>query len=1054
MRRYASIWQGEGSAMSKTSMQPGSATRRAFNGGPAGRNVPEAGGCRLVCRLRGATPFTLALMLSAGCASQAVQPQSEQRASRADDLLIVDCLLPGQVRKLGRRLTYLAPRRAVKTAATDCEIRGGEYVAYDRANYATALKVWLPQAQEGDPQAQTYVGEIYEKGLDIAPDYEVAALWYRKAAEQGDSRAQINLGYMYEKGLGVDPDVVEALNWYRRASGLSGGELEYASSVALAARQAQRRELDRLRAAEAEQRREVEALQAQLAQTQQTLSTRREQLEYSRREVAQMRQQLAATPKPGATATGAVAAGDVARLETELRESRSERQALQARIEQQKQDTAVLRQHLDQVRAELEQRKAGIQRAEAELARNRAAIEAERAAATADREEMRRLDEIARKRAATLAAQQKRVEELEAELQHASQAGGEQQAIANRVADAEAERDALREELAKKQQEVARLTAELDRQNLELEQRREALQAAQEALAKARADLGLQQAATNRDQTVIDLLNAEVNRQERVVQVQQEEMRWLEKEIEEQRQQLETALAAAKARQRELQSALSERDTLVKTLQEELAAAEERLADSLEELAVREQELADERRRAQLERQQLEQRQQIVAVQAETQRAQLEKELQRREARIRQQQAEIEQLQQRVSQERSRLAALEGANEDAEPAPAIEIIEPPLVYTRGGPATVNLRFQVGTIEVIGRVDPADELLSFRVNDQPASVDTSGLFTARVAVENADTPVNVVAVDKGGNRTAVDFVLVPAEGEAAAQVRAAAPKAPIGIDFGRYFALVIGNERYQSFPDLSTPRNDARAVASLLRDRYGFDVQLLLDADRYSILSALNELRESLTPDDNLLIYYAGHGEIDERGGRGHWLPVDAEPNNDATWLSNSTITDILSVMPARHVLVVADSCYSGSMTRTSVARLPEGMPEAARVKWYRAMTRIRARTALTSGGVRPVLDTGGGEHSIFARAFLEALRSNKEVLDGFGLYWAVQQNVRRSALALRSDQIPQYAPLQYAGHECGEFFFLPASLAVQTPGEAEARWRLTRRVPEGDHVTG
>src|SRR5690606_16821753 len=119
----------------------------------------------------------------------------------ADDLMIIDCLLPGQVKKLGSFTTYLTARRPIKTTATDCEIRGGEYVSFDRADYATALKIWLPQAQAGDAEAQTYVGEIYEKGLGLKPDYQAAAVWYAKAAEQNFSRAQINLGNLYEKGL-------------------------------------------------------------------------------------------------------------------------------------------------------------------------------------------------------------------------------------------------------------------------------------------------------------------------------------------------------------------------------------------------------------------------------------------------------------------------------------------------------------------------------------------------------------------------------------------------------------------------------------------------------------------------------------------------------------------------------------------------------------------------------------------------------------------------------------------------------------------------------------
>jgi len=126
------------------------------------------------------------MLLVAGCLSSKV-PGGQAAApiltaAKVDDLFIVDCLLPGQIRQLGG-LAYVTPREAIKTAAGDCQIRGGEYVAFDRANYATALKVWLPTAEQGDAAAQTYVGEIFEKGLGVSPDYAVAAVWYRRAAE-------------------------------------------------------------------------------------------------------------------------------------------------------------------------------------------------------------------------------------------------------------------------------------------------------------------------------------------------------------------------------------------------------------------------------------------------------------------------------------------------------------------------------------------------------------------------------------------------------------------------------------------------------------------------------------------------------------------------------------------------------------------------------------------------------------------------------------------------------------------------------------------------------
>ena len=122
----------------------------------------------------------------------------------------------------------------------ECSIRGGEYVAFDHADLQSALRVWLQAAQSGDAEAQTYVGDIYERGLGVAPDHASAAQWYRKAADQGFSRALFNLGTLYEQGLGVPQDQLKALNLYRQAWGLAEDNIIFASAA--------QREQDALRA--------------------------------------------------------------------------------------------------------------------------------------------------------------------------------------------------------------------------------------------------------------------------------------------------------------------------------------------------------------------------------------------------------------------------------------------------------------------------------------------------------------------------------------------------------------------------------------------------------------------------------------------------------------------------------------------------------------------------------------------------------------------------------------------------------------------------------------
>lgn len=169
--------------------------------------------------------FTVIFLLCA-CGGPQNSTTSKEGYVALDDLYIVDCLLPGQLMRLGD-MSYLAPRRPIKTTTQDCRIRGGEYTDYDRADYRSALKVWLPQAKEGDAEAQNYVAEIYEKGVGGTPDYKSAAYWYGKAAEQGNSRALLNLGYLYEQGLGVEANSVLALNYYRQASGAETGQLMF-----------------------------------------------------------------------------------------------------------------------------------------------------------------------------------------------------------------------------------------------------------------------------------------------------------------------------------------------------------------------------------------------------------------------------------------------------------------------------------------------------------------------------------------------------------------------------------------------------------------------------------------------------------------------------------------------------------------------------------------------------------------------------------------------------------------------------------------------------------
>ena len=270
---------------------------------------------------------------------------------------------------------------------------------------------------------------------------------------------------------------------------------------------------------------------------------------------------------------------------------------------------------------------------------------------------------------------------------------------------------------------------------------------------------------------------------------------------------------------------------------------------------------------------------------------------------------------------------------------------------------------------------------------------------------------VVPIASGRNRGAV--TAMDASGNKAERIVLVTWKRDIPeIEFGTYYAVVIGINDYDSLPKLQTAIADARAVAATLENEYGYTIHLMENPTRADIIDKLDELRETLVEADNLLIYYAGHGWLDEQSGRGYWMPVNARNDRRSRWVSNATLTDALQALHAKHVMVAVDSCYSGKLTRS--------VKVSERNKVYiERIAEKRARVVLSSGGLEPVADSGGGKHSVFAAQFLKALRSNEGVLDGTQMFERVRQ-----AVVLNADQTPEYSDIRKAGHEGGDFLFV------------------------------
>ena len=285
--------------------------------------------------------------------------------------------------------------------------------------------------------------------------------------------------------------------------------------------------------------------------------------------------------------------------------------------------------------------------------------------------------------------------------------------------------------------------------------------------------------------------------------------------------------------------------------------------------------------------------------------------------------------------------------------------------------------------------------------------------------------------------------------------------------GHYHALVIGNANYSDpkklWQPLETALSDAQEVADTLTSTYGFKVTLLKDANRGDIINSFIKLQQSVRPDDHVLIYYAGHGHLDE-DKVSYWIPVDAKGSDISSYLHQSVIvTEVKRIAKkAKHTLVIADSCFSGDLLRPSRGSrglnfIPSmyAVPSdddsisqplvqrmtSSNLNYYQKVADDKSVQVLTAGGNEFVDDKyGDSGHSPFTYFLLKKLKDNKQkFVTASQLAEEVKPLVGNNAL-----QIPQDGVLFNAGDEGGEFVFshsqiaalnldLPESIAVPKP---------------------
>jgi len=233
-----------------------------------------------------------------------------------------------------------------------------------------------------------------------------------------------------------------------------------------------------------------------------------------------------------------------------------------------------------------------------------------------------------------------------------------------------------------------------------------------------------------------------------------------------------------------------------------------------------------------------------------------------------------------------------------------------------------------------------------------------------------------------------------------------------ISTAKYYALVIAVQEYDdpNINDLDHPVSDARRFIDVIESEYNFhkeNVQFLENPTKADIIGTLHQMRSKVGNEDNLLIYYAGHGHYDEEMETGYWLPRDANRDNPVDWLPNTDLTNYLNVLKTKHTLLIADACFSGGIFKSRSA--------FNNVMAVEKLYKLNSRKALTSGALSEVPD-----ESKFVEYLIKRLDQNtKKYLPSEQLYTSL-----KDAVMSNSPNVPQYGTIQNVGDEGGDFIFI------------------------------
>ncbi len=198
--------------------------------------------------------------------------------------------------------------------------------------------------------------------------------------------------------------------------------------------------------------------------------------------------------------------------------------------------------------------------------------------------------------------------------------------------------------------------------------------------------------------------------------------------------------------------------------------------------------------------------------------------------------------------------------------------------------------------------------------------------------------------------------------------------------GTTYALLFASNVYDYYADLVNPVLDAQTIATEMSESYGVKAEVVLNPTLAETAGVIREYAsKSYKPEDNLMIFFAGHGIYDEVFREGYVISKDSKMDDlgKTSYLSHSNLRTMINNIDCPHIFLVMDVCFGGTFDPHMAAAHRGAAVEYADISTDEFVARklkYKTRLYLTSGGKEYVPDGRPGFHSPFARRFIESLR--------------------------------------------------------------------------------